>query len=255
MQFIEPWSPYAGRTSIISSGRRPLTSAFGDLVSCRAGFPPHELPGIFRAPEDEGENDAIRDLVRLRADHLAATFVTGRLQTFARPLGGGEAVAVDALMWELDDPLPRFATGAFNLEQWWDAKALPTHRLFVDAKEFDRWLAALKPLGFLTNQQVEEIVDPQKRAARAVAAENIAANHPEDTDRHDRPVHSDPPGAGPILLDIKEVSELIKRSRSTIYKMEAKGEFPEPLKLGASTRWKRDEVVAWIEEQAARRGN
>ena len=35
---------------------------------------------------------------------------------------------------------------------------------------------------------------------------------------------------------------------------EKKGVFPERLKLGSSSRWRKDEVLAWIEEQSAKRG-
>ncbi len=73
-------------------------------------------------------------------------FANGRLDTFARPLGGGKVVGIDAGLWELDEPLHRFATGAFNFELWADPEAPLTHRIFVDDVQFDDWLAALKPL-------------------------------------------------------------------------------------------------------------
>ena len=73
---ILPWSPYEGRNSIFSHGRKALTAAFADAVRTRAGFEPQELPEIFAAAEDDGENDAARDLVRLDAEHLARTFST-----------------------------------------------------------------------------------------------------------------------------------------------------------------------------------
>ena len=93
-------------------------------------------------------------------------FAIGKLDTFGRPLGGGEVVTIPMAHWELDDPLPRFATGAFNLKQWWEASAELTHRIFVDTKQFDRWLASLKPLGPLTNRQVEAILDPQSERCK-----------------------------------------------------------------------------------------
>ena len=73
---------------------------------------------IFEAPEDDGENDAARDLVQLDAEHMARAFAIGKLDTFGPPLGGGEVVTIPTAHWELDDPLPRFATGALNLERW-----------------------------------------------------------------------------------------------------------------------------------------
>ena len=83
---IARWSPYEGRTSIVSDRRITLTSAFADLVQVRQGFTSYELPEIFAAAEDEGEDDAARDLVRLEAEHLARMFAIGRLAIFARPI-------------------------------------------------------------------------------------------------------------------------------------------------------------------------
>lgn len=251
-----PWTPYNGRVSFHSDRRKALTAAFADLVLCRAGFAFYELPEIFSAPHDEGENDAARDLVRLDAEHLARTFASGRLATFGRPLGGGEVFSIDASLWELDDPLPRFATGALNLNHWADPNTPPTHRIFVDIAQFDEWLAALKPLGPLTARQVEEIVEPQLRAAHAVEARKINSVTKVKLEVGELPkaLTSDPPGVGPVLLTIEEVSQLIGRSVSTIYGDEKKGAFPERLKLGSSSRWRKDEVLGWIEEQSAKRG-
>ena len=251
---ITPWSPYEGRNAIFSSGRKALTAAFGDLVQSRVGFPAYELAEIFAAPKDEGENDAARDLVRLDAEMMARAFASGRLACFARPLGGGEVQPIDADLWEVDEPLLRFATGALNLEQWADPDAPLTHRLFVDIEQFDSWLAALKPLGPLNSRQVEEIIDPQLRARRSVAMHKVQAES-SSSDEQLKPVAAplNPPGVGPVLLTIQEVSKLTTRSKSTIYQAEKDGTFPQRLKLGSSSRWKKDEVIAWIEEKAAGR--
>ncbi len=251
---IAPWSPYEGRTSVVSHGRITLTSAFADLVQARQGFISYELPEIFAAPEDESENDAARDLVRLEAEHLTRMFAIGRLASFARPIGGGEIVSIEAWAWELDDPLPRFATGALNFKRWADSDAPPTHRIFVERAQFQEWLAELKPLGTLSNRQVEEIVDPQLRASRAVAIRKVSEqSRAAIDDNRPIPTSCDPPGVGPELLTLKQVSALIGRSSSTIYADEASGTFPERIKLGSSSRWKKSEVLAWVEEQAARR--
>lgn len=253
---IFPWSPYEGRTSLVSGGKRTLTSAFADLVVSRQGFQSYELPEIFAAPEDEGENDAARDLVRLEAEHLSRMFVIGRLASFVRPLGGGEVTAIAPEYWELDDPLPRFATGALSMDHWADESAEPTHRIFVESQEFDSWLARLKPLGPLSNRQIEEIVDPQLRAVRSVARRSVdreigPADRVVDSHAHEAPTL---PGVGPEFLTVEEVSTLINRSRSSIYDYEKKGQFPERVKIGASSRWLKTEVHAWIAEQAAKRG-
>lgn len=179
----------------------------------------------------------------------------GKLDSFARPLGGGEVVPIPREHWELDDPLPRFATGAFNLERWWNSSKELTHRIFVDARQFDRWLASLKPLGPLTNRQVEAIVDPQTRAARAVANQAVThASGQKLLSEQQSNLPRDPPGVGPVLLTVKEVSELVRRSSSSIYADIKKGTFPEGIKFNSSTRWMETEVLAWIAEHAGRRG-
>lgn len=113
---ITPWSPYEGRMSLASASRIALTSAFADLVLVRSQFSPFELPEIFAAPADDGDDDASRDLVRLNAELLATKFVRAEIDTFVRPLNGGDVEQLGASQWEIDDPLPRFATGALNLE-------------------------------------------------------------------------------------------------------------------------------------------
>ena len=157
--------------------------------------------------------------------------------------------------WELDDPLPRFATGAFNLKLWWEASAELTHRIFVDTKQFDRWLASLRPLGPLTNRQMEAIVDPQKRAVRAVASDaTVKVSSQASFDETQSQLSPDPPGVGPVLMTLDEVCDLTRRSSSTIYAYMEKGFFPEPIKLGSSSRWLKSEILAYIAEQAAKRG-
>ena len=245
---------------MVSDGRTALTAAFAGVVRVRAGFASHELPEIFSAPADDGENDAARDLVRLDAEHMTRMFVIGRIATFARPLGGGDVVAISPTAWEIDDPLNRFATGALNLDHWSEIESPPSHRIFIDRPQFDEWLAGLKPLGFLTSRQVEEIVDPQLRAQRAVAERRWKSELPQsaslESDKsYNKQGAGDPPGVGPLLLTVSEVSELIGRSTSTIYADVKKGAFPEGIKLGSSTRWKKTEVLAWIEEQAGKRGD
>ena len=141
-----------------------------------------------------------------------------------------------------------------NLEQLADPSAAPTLRIFADSAQFDEWLAAVKPLGPLTDRQIEEVVDPQLRAARAVATRQVTATqHDSSTPSQEYAAPAALPGVGPALLSIKEVSELIGKSQSSIHQYVKEGLFPEQLKLGASARWKLTEVLAWIEEQAARR--
>ena len=253
---MKPWSLYPNRSPAISQGRITLIAAFADLVHFRSGYSSYELPEIFEAPEDEGENDACRDLVRLNAEILAEQFIMADIGTFARPMNGGEVTPIKSEHWEIDDPLPRFATGAFSHDNWADPTAPLTHRIFVDRQQFDRWLAALKPPGFLSVREVESIVDPQVRAIRSVAASMVCDENGFEDESQDRPaIVADRLGLGPVLLTVKEVAELISQSRSSIYAKMNAGQFPRAIKLGGSARWKKSEVLAWIHEQAAKRGD
>lgn len=254
MTLIEPWSPYLEKALVTSAGRISLVKAFGDLVRFEQGFSPHELPEIFAAPEDEGENDACRYLVTMDAAFLTIQFAQERIATFARPLGGGEVVPIMASMWEIDDPLPRMATGAINLELWANPDAQPTHRIFVDSAGFDEWLAGLNPPDRLNDRDLEAALDPQLRAARAVAARrvNTALEPQRKSFEGDAGLTlSQSLAAGDELLTLPEVAALIKFKRSAIYIKIKKDGFPVGIPLGGRKVWRKSAVMAWVEEKAA----
>ena len=48
------------------------------------------------------------------------------------------------------------------------------------------------------------------------------------------------------LLDIDQVSRTISFGKSWIWDRVKDGTFPAPVKLGASTRWRRADVDAWL---------
>jgi predicted DNA-binding transcriptional regulator AlpA len=249
MTLIEPWSPYLEKALVTSAGRIPLVKAFGDLVRFEQGFSPHELP--------EGENDACRYLVTMDAAFLTIQFAQERIATFARPLGGGEVVPMMASMWEIDDPLPRMATGAINLELWANPDAQPTHRIFVDSADFDEWLAGLNSPDRLSNRELEAALDPQLRAARAVAARRVkTALEPQgksfEGDAGLSFSHS--LSIGDELLTRPEVEALVKLGRSAIYAKIKDDGFPDNIMLGGRAVWRKSEVMAWVEEKAAQGG-
>jgi len=258
MEFnMVPWAQYLADPWLVSHSKYSLISAFSDLVRVQHGFERHELPEIFAADHAEGENDACRHLVALDAAFLARQFAFGRIATFVRPLGGGEVVVLKQTFWEIDDALARMATGALNLERWADPDAAPTHRIFVDAPAFDEWLAGLKPLGSLSNRELEEALNPQVRAARAVAARRLGEISDKSSTCHSErttPLPLQLDGLGPELLTLADVCDLVRKGKSSVYSMISGGQFPEPIKLGSNSRWAKREVLTWIEEQAAKRG-
>ena len=254
MTSITPWSPYLEQAFATSAGRRALIDAFGDLFSVQEGFNPRELPEIFAAPEDEGENDACRHLVTMDAAFLTTQFLRQRIATFARPLGGGEVVPIMASLWEIDDPLPRMATGAFNLEHWADVEAPPTHRIFVDSADFDEWLAGLNSPDRLSRRDLEAALDPRLRAARAVAARRVKTALEPQGQSFEGDVGvslSQSLSIGDELLTRPEVEALVKLGRSSIYAKIRDDGFPDNIMLGGRAVWRKSAVMAWVEEKAA----
>lgn len=250
-----PWSPYLGREGISSAGRVTLIEAFGQVVESQQDFPPYELPEIFAAPTDDGENDTCRDLVRLEAEALCHAFAHGHIATYVRPLGGGQVEPLTPASWEIDDPLPRVASGLMNLNDWANADASPTHRIFVDADQFNRWLAGLPAPGPLSAKQAEEVADPQLRAARAIARQNNPAGASTEATEKVQFHASDPPGVGPVLLSMKQLEKKVGLKNSTIYAKIKSDGFPEAIKLGKRSLWSEPEVEEWLRGKAAKRGN
>jgi excisionase family DNA binding protein len=52
--------------------------------------------------------------------------------------------------------------------------------------------------------------------------------------------------ASPLLLNSREVADLIGASPRTIVRLADSGRMPRPIKVGALTRWRRSELDAWI---------
>lgn len=49
------------------------------------------------------------------------------------------------------------------------------------------------------------------------------------------------------LRKMREVLEMTRLSKSTIYKLIADGTFPAPVKVGRSSMWKYSAVLSWID--------
>jgi predicted DNA-binding transcriptional regulator AlpA len=55
------------------------------------------------------------------------------------------------------------------------------------------------------------------------------------------------------LLPLSALVETLQRSRASIYRDVKRGAFPKPLKLGGSSRWRRSDVEAFIENLVSER--
>ena len=49
------------------------------------------------------------------------------------------------------------------------------------------------------------------------------------------------------LLDVKAVAELLGCSPRTVYRLADADRMPRPVKLGALVRWRRGEILDWID--------
>ncbi|MFH0964723.1 MAG: helix-turn-helix domain-containing protein [Planctomycetota bacterium] len=54
----------------------------------------------------------------------------------------------------------------------------------------------------------------------------------------------------PLLLKAEELGQLLGVSRGTIWSWHSSGKIPLPVRIGGATRWRRDEILAWVEAGA-----
>jgi prophage regulatory protein len=55
------------------------------------------------------------------------------------------------------------------------------------------------------------------------------------------------------FMDLPQVLDMTRASRSHVYALVAKGEFPAPIKLGLrSTRWLESEIQEWMESRISK---
>ena len=49
------------------------------------------------------------------------------------------------------------------------------------------------------------------------------------------------------LLDVQDVAKLLNCSSRTIYRLSSSGRMPRPVRLGALVRWRRGELLDWLD--------
>ena len=58
------------------------------------------------------------------------------------------------------------------------------------------------------------------------------------------------------LLTQKDVEEIVRLSKTSLYRYMRAGQFPEPLRIGPkAVRWRADEVQDWIESRSRSQGD
>ncbi len=59
----------------------------------------------------------------------------------------------------------------------------------------------------------------------------------------------------PLLWALPNVIQSVALCRSQLLAMVQRGDFPEPIKIGRSSRWLPHEVTTWVSNKAADRSN
>ena len=49
-----------------------------------------------------------------------------------------------------------------------------------------------------------------------------------------------------LLLSASQLARELGLSKATIWRLASAGRLPPPVRIGRSTRWRRDEIVGWI---------
>ena len=57
---------------------------------------------------------------------------------------------------------------------------------------------------------------------------------------------SDIPAVAPMLLTAEDLAGSLQIARGSVWRNLAAGRLPSPVRIGGATRWRADEVSAWI---------
>ena len=50
----------------------------------------------------------------------------------------------------------------------------------------------------------------------------------------------------PLLIDSRQVGELLNLSTRTVWRLLSAGKLPQPVRIGRSVRWSRSDIEIWI---------
>lgn len=127
-------------------------------------------------------------------------------------------------------------------------------RVLSLTRKFDDDGRAHAPALSITDDMPESGGGGESAAAPEVAAsddDDGDGDGDPDSDRRRRPrSKSSHPSFPPALLAFEPLSHYVSFGRSRIYQLIAAGEFPQPIKVGKSSRWVKAEIDAWISKQA-----
>lgn len=49
------------------------------------------------------------------------------------------------------------------------------------------------------------------------------------------------------LLTVGDVAKMLRVSSRSVWRMKSRGEIPEPVRLGGNVRWRKGDILKWIE--------
>ena len=207
------WQPYGLGEPPVSAGKIILADFLQRFLDAW-DVADWALPSGFDEVSDNGE--MLRSAIR----SLGQLIMEGNIRSYARPIGGGEIVRFPPEKWEIDDFLPRFRRCACNPHAWADPNAEPTHWLFVNEDDADDFLKR-----WSEDFQFEE--DKSTSVPTSFLDEDI--------------------------LRLPSVLKRTGLSKSTIYDLIQKGQFPRQLKpTGARlSGWRSSEIQEWIDRTAS----
>ena len=57
----------------------------------------------------------------------------------------------------------------------------------------------------------------------------------------------------PLVVSAKELAALLGVSLRHVWRLNATGKLPKPVRLGGSVKWRRDEIIAWLSQNCPAR--
>lgn len=50
-----------------------------------------------------------------------------------------------------------------------------------------------------------------------------------------------------LLLSVKQVAQIVASSERTLWRLSDSGQMPSPVRIGRSVRWRRSDILRWVE--------